>query len=197
MNIRITQFNPIFRTRDDIYLIPEKDHWTCSSEIGSIINGKKFTADDYLFVEKNYVTTIISILQLFDIKTMKICNFTLFDNDNNNLENLNDQSLSETERELPKELRNLTIPMIVDNFNYKNGQIISVDQVRTVIRLVLRNVFWCQLTSSHNTYIDFSDDFYVFMGTDKPLPNKVPNIVVPTGIFVEHYVSPYFDQYEF
>ena len=162
MNIRITPYNPIFRTRDDIYLIPETDHWTCSSEIGSIINGKTFTVEDYIFVE-----------------------------------NLNDQPLSETERELPKELRNLTMPMIVDNSNYKNGQAISVDQVSTIIRLVLKNVFWCQLTFSHNTCIDFSDDFYIFMGTDKPLSHKVPTIIIPPGIFVEHYVSPYFYQYEF
>lgn len=56
---RISKYNPEYR-KNGIYL---KDEWTDYSDIGDKFDGKMFTKQEYLRVEQNYISCILTILE--------------------------------------------------------------------------------------------------------------------------------------
>ena len=65
---RITKYNPIYRI-NGIY---NRDEWTAISDVGKSYNGKIFTFEEYLAVEKSYLSVIENILQELNIKSVRI-----------------------------------------------------------------------------------------------------------------------------
>lgn len=49
---RISKYNPQYRNEEGCYT---KNEWTSYSDIGTIYEGRKFTKEEYLYVEKNIV----------------------------------------------------------------------------------------------------------------------------------------------
>lgn len=65
---RITKYNPIYRM-NGIYT---KDEWISMYDVGKMYDGKTFTFEEYLTVEKSYLNVIKKILQEVNIKRVII-----------------------------------------------------------------------------------------------------------------------------
>lgn len=65
---RITKYNPIYRM-NGIYT---KDEWISMYDVGKMYDGKTFTFEEYLTVEKSYLNVIKKILQEVNIKRVRI-----------------------------------------------------------------------------------------------------------------------------
>lgn len=65
---RITKYNPISRV-NGIYT---KDEWTAMSDVGKSYDGKIFTFEEYLAIEKSYLKVIEKVLQKLNVKRVRI-----------------------------------------------------------------------------------------------------------------------------
>ena len=63
---RISKYDPLYRV-DGIY---QKDEWTSVCDIGKEYNGKLFTEDEYLRVEKSYIDFVIDLCKLQNIESL-------------------------------------------------------------------------------------------------------------------------------
>lgn len=74
----------------------------------------------------------------------------------------------------------------------KEGEIISLPQLNSILQSVLRNEFWCQFESLDG-FIHLGYDYYMYVGvskTDSSIIQKITN----RGLFVEAFTSPYHEE---
>ena len=71
---------------------------------------------------------------------------------------------------------------------FRNGSILSLDEVREAIRRVLREEFWCRLEGAGG-YVHFGWDYYMYIGVAHPCP-KARERTVELGLYVEEFASP-------
>ena len=72
---------------------------------------------------------------------------------------------------------------------FRNDSILSLDEVRDVIRRVLREEFWCRLEGVDG-FVHFGWDHYMYIGVPHPCP-KARERTVELGLYVEEFDSPY------
>lgn len=189
MRVRITKYNPVFRTQEGCY---QRNEWTSSSEIGKHFGGIRLTLDQYLEVEACYLKVIKGILDLFDIKRLKVANLELYDESDELIRSLPRKPSKKTLDDLVKgtheKLKAPTLAML-DQLVIKNGTIVDSINLDEFIKLALREILVFQLKGEDNSYIHFGYDYYVYMGIDKK--PKIFQIEIPRGIYVEHCMSPY------
>jgi hypothetical protein len=82
------------------------------------------------------------------------------------------------------------LEMFGDQFDYRLGQELSVDDSIQIARLALREELWCQLHSPRRAYIHFGYDYYVYLAVPKHCPQAITN-AHSLGLFVEPFLSPY------
>ena len=68
INYRISKYNPWFRV-NGIYT---KEEWTSIGDVGKCFDGKRFTFDEYIAIENNYVVFVDRIIQLTKTDLLKI-----------------------------------------------------------------------------------------------------------------------------
>lgn len=185
MELRISKYSPINRDQSGVYLLSE---WTDSSEVGCSVGGFTIYPEEYFLVENKYITLVVDILGGLECSRLQIDEMEIHFADGAgsiiNLLNFRD----EVARIVPKELLHNTL-LILDEFNcIGNEMIVEKKFFSHLLKLIFRNVVWCKLHSSFNTYIHFGYDFYVYIGSDKNLEKR---IFIPEGIYVEQFVSPY------
>ena len=73
--------------------------------------------------------------------------------------------------------------------DYSNESILGLDQVNDVIRLVLREEFWCRLEADL-AFVHFGWDFYMYIGVPHPCPTARTR-TSELGLYVEEFESPY------
>jgi len=66
---RITKYNPLFRDEEGHYLI---DEWTDYSDVGQIFKGKELTYDEYVKVEKRYISVAMELAKLANVASFSI-----------------------------------------------------------------------------------------------------------------------------
>lgn len=71
----------------------------------------------------------------------------------------------------------------------KDGQIIYISDLNTVIQAVLRDEYWCKL-ESNDFFAHFGFDFYMYLGSNYESTEALHEIIL-SGLFVELYESPY------
>ncbi len=72
---------------------------------------------------------------------------------------------------------------------FKDGQIIPLESIETIIRPILRHQIWCRLTNE-NGFVHFGYDYYMYIGViafNKGTISKIEAL----GLFVEKFKSPY------
>ncbi len=65
---RITKYNPIYRVNGAY----NKDEWTSMYDVGRTYDGKVFTFEEYLRVEKAYLDVIEQVMNELGIKTIEV-----------------------------------------------------------------------------------------------------------------------------
>lgn len=65
---RVTKYDPANRVNGAY----TKDEWTSMYDVGRSYNGKVFTFQEYLKVEKSYLDVIENVLKELDIKTVEV-----------------------------------------------------------------------------------------------------------------------------
>jgi hypothetical protein len=87
-------------------------------------------------------------------------------------------------------VENLESPR-VNNLEFSDGQILSVDRLPHVLRRLLRGEFWCRLQGDE-TFVHVAWDYYMFIGVPIPCPSARA-FATKLGLFVEDFLSPYKD----
>ena len=135
---RITKYNPQNRDAHGIYLL---DEWTAYSEIGKIIQGKKFTYEEYIKIENAYVFAIMVLMQCNDIEALTITSLE---------KNI---KFDKSDPHVPEAMRH-TFQCAANGLTLDKGMIDSIS------RLVLREKLWCKLESK-NMFVHFGWDYYM------------------------------------
>lgn len=68
---RITKYNPCFRDKSGVYL---RNEWTEYSDIGKLFADGILTMEDYLMIEKRYISCILEIMKKSNVSQLRIVN---------------------------------------------------------------------------------------------------------------------------
>ena len=168
---RITKYNPKYRNEFGHFL---KKDWISHSDIGKIYSGRLFTLEEYLKTEKEYIRTIFNILNFFNVLKLEVKELEL----QFSIEKMN-KLLNFKELQLD----NQDICLIK---NLKNGKLFSVNELEKIIKLILRECFWCKLVSKDpKCVIEFGYDYYMYTTVISELPQVMINNAEKQKIFVE------------
>ncbi|WP_018703688.1 hypothetical protein [Anaeromusa acidaminophila] len=165
---RITKYKPDYRDELGRYT---KNEWTSFSQIGDEFNGYKFTKEDYVIVENAYVDTIMAFMS------------------SNNITSLNVDGLEK--RKFQKRKDDVySDEMINLYYNLKENDVINVEAIKNLSRMILREDIWCKLEKENTMFIHFGYDYYMYVGSYQSC-EKVIEEITKKGLFVEKYESPY------
>lgn len=167
---RISKYNPMLRNPNGNYL---PDDWTSFSDIGKMYDGCLLTSEAYLCTEGKYIRAILAILKCNHIKQLII-------------QGLEKRfSVAELERIFGQS--NLPFTNKCKNIvkSVKDGEIIDLIKAEEVIRLILRDCFWCELIDLQGkAKMTFGYDLYVYLENVFIAPNIVTDYAAE-GIFIE------------
>ncbi len=159
---RITKYNPKFRDEKGCYLAEE---WTSISDVGKIFNTELFTMEKYLKVENSYIRAIETVLSDSSVTKLFIVSLEIYDDTK-----ISDV-LSDYEIEVFHSLR--------------DGMQINLNEIKIVVKLVLREVLWCKLCSfMRKIEIEFGYDYYMYIKIDS-IERHTMQKLLSYGLFVE------------
>jgi len=165
---RVTKYNPDNRDEHGHYAVVED--WTSPSEIGKTFDGNELTLDDYLRMETAYLDAAMAFMEESGIHFVRILGLEEHITEENRATSLYE---NEFERLVLKE-----------------DSLISLDDVRLVMKMVLRDFIWCQLYSEERLFIHFGTDYYMYIGSHVDCPSAI-EWAATHGLFVENKPSPY------
>jgi hypothetical protein len=160
---RITKYNPKYRDENGYYTL---DEWIYFGQVGKVINGNKFTFQEYLKNENKYVESIKIILEELEINELRVLNLNTTNPFLNNSENL----------------------LGVENFNVKDlieDKILTWELIETIIRANLREFIGCELFNK-KIRINFGWDYYMYVLTDIELNLSIKKIE-DIELFIEKF----------
>ena len=162
------KYDPCYRDSCGVYL---RNEWTSFSDIGQIFEDNKFIFEDYMKMEDAYIDAIIFFMECLGIEALKVANL---------------------EKHGALDHNQYYTQNMIDTFeNIKNGDLVTLEKIKVLSRLILREDLWCKFESS-NMYVHFGYDYYLYIGSKNPCRNTIKKIE-KTGLFVEAYKSPYLD----
>lgn len=162
---RVTKYNPQYRD-GNAYLLEE---WTSVSDIGKCFYGTKFTVEEYLKCEEQYINAVILAMRAVGINELKI---------------------EEIEKKEYSKQQKLVEPYAEGFYNLLyNGMFVNINEIGLLIKLILREMVWGKL-DNEKFFVHFGYDYYMYMG----IPNMAGEIkekIEKIGLFVENVESPY------
>lgn len=160
---RVTKYDPRSRDRDGHFV---GDEWTSVTDIGRTIGGKILSRSEYMRTEDTYVQAVLTLLAASKVGSMRVTDL---------------------------EMRTLGEDKLIDDGvldvcrNIQNNNLVSAKHMEGIIRGCLRGYIWCRLSGSRGAYLHFGYDYYMYIG----LPRAANSGVLPVGIFLEDFRSPY------
>lgn len=173
---RITKYNPNFRNRCGDY---SNNEWTSFSDLY-----KSVTFREYLAVESMYVNVISKFMEYLSLSHLKV-----EDLEKNDISFLDNPEIYYNR--FPYIQRKEYIYEIVESIN--EGMKLSNNKVRSVSRLILRDIIWCKLVSDTKLFVHFGFDYYMYIGSNENCTPVINWIEEKTQLFVEDYKSPYLE----
>lgn len=155
---RISKYNPKFRDENGFY---SKNEWTDYSDIGKTFEGKLFTEQEYLNVEKSYISAIDSFMDCLQLDKLQVTH-------------LIGHGLYKDQ-------------MLIEGILIKNNEWYDKDLIKFIAQANLRNKLNCRLESS-SLIVRFSWDYYLIIGSLNKCPQAMEKIS-QSGLFVEE-VNP-------
>lgn len=165
---RITKYNPQHRTSTGAYI---RNEWTSISDIGHLFEREKITYKKYKRVEDAYIGAILRFMDFLQQKTLYV---TALEK--------NSETLIENSR-YSKIMNEIYTRMSI-------GIQVNCLEIDGAARLALREKLWCKL-ECENMFVHFGYDYYMFIGSAKPLTDTMISAIEKTGLFFEEFESPY------
>ena len=137
------------------------EEWTCFSEVGT-----KVSMEEYQKQEEKYVHAITTFMAEMGLNRVYVIA----------LEQWSDEVRNQSANEF---LSKIWI-----------GKAVTVQEVRELAKLTLRNAIWCKLGYKKQFFIHFGYDYYMYIGASEECA-KAKEIVKETGLFIEDFKSPY------
>jgi hypothetical protein len=72
--------------------------------------------------------------------------------------------------------------------DFQNDSVLPLDRIGEIIRLILREKFWCRLEGSDG-FLHFGWDYYMYVGVPHPCPTARAR-AAELGLYVEEFASP-------
>ena len=169
---RITKYDPRNRNEDGHYLL---DEWTCPSDVGDEFNGVTFSKEDYFKIESKYIDAIMNLLDSQSIKNLRVVSLEM---------NYWEQYLLDPDNKW----------LLEDSFQsielFENKSL-NIDEIKIVIKMILRNCIWCRLEIDGQLNVIFGWDYYMYVENSN-LSNTVLKSIEENCLFVEE-LSPLSD----
>ena len=70
------------------------------------------------------------------------------------------------------------------------GKAVTIQEVRELAKLTLRNAIWCKLRYKKQFFVHFGHDYYMYIGASKDC-TEAKEVVKETGLFIGDFQSPY------
>ena len=137
------------------------EEWTCFSEVGTKVSMEEYQKQEEKYL--NAITTFMAEMGLNRVYVMA-------------LEQWSDEVRNQNAKEF---LSKIWI-----------GKAVTVQEVRELAKLTLRNAIWCKLGYKKQFFIQFGYDYYMYIGANEECA-KAKEIVKETGLFIEDFKSPY------
>ena len=137
------------------------EEWTCFSEVGT-----KVSIEEYQKQEENYVNAITTFMAEMGLNRVYVIA----------LEQWSDEVRNQNANEF---LSKIWI-----------GKAVTIQEVRKLAKLTLRNAIWCKLGYKKQFFVHFGYDYYMYIGASEECA-KAKEIVKETGLFIEDFKSPY------
>ncbi|TJZ32326.1 hypothetical protein FA002_24455 [Priestia megaterium] len=122
--------------------------------------------DEYLKVEKKYINAVVTFMNEMNINKLYIKGLEQWSED------IEAQNATEF-------ISKLWI-----------GQWISIQEIKELVKLTLRNAVWCKLELKNQFFVHFGYDYYMYIGTSHECSNAFKKVAL-TGLHVEMVDSPY------
>ncbi|WCL54373.1 hypothetical protein [Gimibacter soli] len=171
---RITKYDKSKRDGDGIYW-DWWDQWTEAHQIGRVISGRKVRFRDYLRVENKYIEAVLKLFDAAGHAHLRLTNVSL---DKWKMQNL---------RKRNKDLHKSEFFL----HPFEEDIVLERDDIPRVMRMILRGIGWGKLELRDKFYVHFADDFYMFVGTDRPDKRIIANIE-QSGLYCEDFQTPFF-----
>ena len=137
------------------------EEWTCFSEVGT-----KVSMEEYQKQEEKYLHAITTFMAEMGLNRVYVIA----------LEQWSDEVRNQYAEEF---LSKIWI-----------GKAVTMQEVRELARLTLRNAIWCKLGFKKQFFVHFGYDYYMYIGASKDC-TKAKEVVKETGLFIEDFKSPY------
>ncbi|MDO5552335.1 MAG: hypothetical protein Q4G68_01110 [Planctomycetia bacterium] len=163
MQLRTTKYDPANRNEQGFYI---KDEWISIGDIGRSYDGKIFTASEYFRVEDAYCETVKLLLDAQKIDHLIISN-------------------CDSEKRIPNFFTSTKYYVIQNELKGKlcPGRKCNWHEIDLLIRLNLREEFWCVFEGKYGTYLEFGYDYYMLYGSKKNIDLK--KLKFPKEMFIE------------
>ncbi|MBA9042339.1 hypothetical protein HNP21_005474 [Bacillus aryabhattai] len=137
------------------------DDWTSFHEVGD-----KVSLVNYLRVEEAYIQAIVAFMNDMNITTVYI----------HALELSSDRLTIQNEYDFTSDLW--------------IGKSISIEEVKKLAKLTLREEAWCKLGIKNQFFVHFGYDYYMYIGANSTCYGARKS-VESLGLYVEKFESPY------
>ncbi|MEK5177872.1 hypothetical protein [Paenibacillus sp. FSL R5-0928] len=169
---RITKFDPTNRIKG----VYKNEEWTSISEVGRVFSAEKFLLEHYLETESLYITAINLIMNENNLNTIQVVDLEKY--------------YFDVEK---AEFRDIYTDEMKSVYNsVKNGDYISVYELKLLSQLILREKIWCKF-QSREMFVHFGFDYYMYIGSVKECKDSLIKIS-SSGLFVESFESPYLEE---
>ncbi|MDQ0208855.1 hypothetical protein [Alkalicoccobacillus murimartini] len=162
---RITKYNPNNRFENGVY--KDQEEWISYSDIGKGQgeNGL-LTVDEYLRIEDFYIDAILRFMKLHHLTEIRVLKLERYD------ESAEDFDLYTTNH--MKELFH----------SVQVGRLITTEEIRPVVKLILRNLLWAKLGLIDQLVVTFGHDYYMYLHTNEAI-SSIKRRIENNGLFVE------------
>ncbi|WP_046181327.1 hypothetical protein [Domibacillus tundrae] len=141
----------------------DQDEWTSFSEVGT-----KVSMEDYLNTEKNYINAITAFMEDMQLKSVCLTSLEYW----------------------PDETEEYDVAEFMSKMQI--GISLSVQEVKELAKLTLREIIWCKLSYKKQFFVHFGYDYYMYIGTAEKC-STARQKVQSLGLYVEPFVSPHAD----
>ena len=139
----------------------DHEEWTCFSDVGT-----KVSIEEYQIMEEKYLNAVTTFMNEMGLNRVYVTA----------LEQWSD------------EVRNQNVEEFLSRIWV--GKAVTIQEVRKLAKLTLRNAIWCKLGFKKQFFVHFGYDYYMYIGANEEC-EKAKEIVKETGLFIEDFKSPY------
>jgi hypothetical protein len=163
---RVTKYDPALRDADGAF---HSDDWTSISDIGHSFNGVALSESEYLRTEDGYVKAVLEMMEKGGVDSFCITGLS---------------------RSRLPERADSEDGVLEACISVRTNEIVTGLRLEQLVRGCLREYIWCRLVGRGGAYVHFGYDYYMYVG----LPVSMSRYDPPSGIFVEEFDSPYFEE---